>query len=152
MAKDQGRSNNRKNSSEEAPVTRRQLLRAAVGVGGGLLVSGLHGCAEGPQRMPDAGSKGTVETAATSGSPVGQSSTEPSGNPHFRQPRRPHCATNQPATAATNSKTMGRAVAESPNSRPAANSQRAAPCACAKQHRAARFKKVIGAAVSSAPS
>ena len=61
MTKDHGGSSRGKDSSGESPLTRRQLLQAAVGVGGGLLVSGLTGCAEGPQRLPDAGSNGTGE-------------------------------------------------------------------------------------------
>ena len=86
MANDQGRSAVGKECSEESPLTRRQLLRAAAGVGGGLLVSGLTGCAEGPQRLPDAGTTGTGEASSASGGSAADSSTAASEIVHFTQP------------------------------------------------------------------
>ena len=84
MSKDHGGSSRGTDVSEESPLTRRQLLQAAVGVGGGLLVSGLTGCAEGPQRLPDAGSTGTGGMASGTGIPGGSASV--AGVNQFTQP------------------------------------------------------------------
>ena len=86
MTNDHGGSARRKDSSEDSPLTRRQLLQVAAGVGGGLLASGLAGCAEGPQRLPDAGSNGTGGAASTPGTGVAGSTVNASGVEHFTQP------------------------------------------------------------------
>ena len=86
MANDQGRSSSKNDSSEGSPLTRRQLLQAAAGVSGGLLVSGLTGCAEGPQRLPDTASNAADEAASHSGSKPAESSGDASGLVHFTQP------------------------------------------------------------------
>lgn len=86
MAENHGELSHEKSSSEESPLTRRQLLRAAVGVGGGLLVSGLTGCAEGPQRLSDAGSNGTGGAASTPVRNEAGSTANASGVTHFTQP------------------------------------------------------------------
>ena len=84
MTNDHGGSSSGKGSSQDSPLTRRQLLQAAVGVGGGLLVSGLTGCAEGPQRIPDAGSTGMAGTPSAAGGSGGVASA--SGINQFTQP------------------------------------------------------------------
>ncbi|GJL59942.1 MAG: oxidoreductase [Nitrospirales bacterium] len=86
MTTDHGRLPDESCSSEESPLTRRQLLQAAVGVGGGLLLSGFAGCAEGPQRMRDAGSKNIGEAASPSLAGVAKPSANASDVAHFTQP------------------------------------------------------------------
>ena len=83
MTKDHGGSLRGKDSSGESPLTRRQLLQAAVGVGGGLLASGLTGCADGPQRLPGVRSTGMGGAASMPGTGVAGSTANASGVEHF---------------------------------------------------------------------
>ncbi|GKS58588.1 L-ascorbate oxidase [Nitrospira sp.] len=86
MAKEHGQLPSDSPLEKESPLTRRQLFQAAVGVGGGLLVSNLAGCADAPKRVAEAGSLRQAEGPPVSTTPVIQQATHVSGVESFQQP------------------------------------------------------------------